>query len=140
VAEALSLVRVPEPGTVRVHPVPDTSVFVDPRHFQQILSNLVSNAIKYGAPPVEVSLGTTADAVTISIRDHGDGVPAEFLPHMFERYSRADTPAARRQKGTGLGLYIVRQLTEANSGAISHHHPPGGGSCFTVTLPRRAAA
>ncbi len=140
VAEALALVRIPEPGMVVVHPVPDTTVFVDPRHLQQIVSNLVSNAIKYGAPPVDVTTGTTVDTVTISIRDHGPGVPAEFLPHMFERYSRADTAAARRQKGTGLGLYIVRQLTDANGGAISHHHASGGGSCFTVTLPRRAPA
>lgn len=139
VSDTVTLVSVPSSDTIMVHPVPDTTIFVDPRHFQQILGNLLSNAVKYGAPPVELSVGTTTDAVTISVRDHGEGVPAEFLPHMFDRYSRAATATARQQKGTGLGLYIVRQLTEANGGAISHHHPPDGGSCFTVTFPKRAA-
>jgi signal transduction histidine kinase len=109
--------------------------FADPRHLHQILTNLLSNAVKYGAPPLALDARTGPDAVEIHVRDHGDGVPADFVPRLFERFARADTPASRGRQGTGLGLYIVRQLTEANHGTITYRDAPGGGACFAVRLP-----
>ena len=87
---------------------------------------------------MEITATPAADGVDISVRDHGDGVPAEFVPHLFGRFARADTPASRTKKGTGLGLYIVRQLAEANGGTIAYANHPTGGGCFTVRLPMTA--
>jgi signal transduction histidine kinase len=106
----------------------------DPRHLTQILMNLLSNALKYGVPPVEVTVDGR-NPVAIDVRDHGDGVPADFVPRLFDRFTRADTPASRARKGTGLGLYIVRQLVETNGGAVEYRDHPGDGGCFTVRLP-----
>jgi signal transduction histidine kinase len=134
-AQAIANVSGAGPDTVVVHDCPDRWVLTDPRHLNQILSNLVSNALKYGAPPVEITATPVADAVEITVRDHGGGIPAEFLPQLFGRFARADTPTSRVKTGTGLGLYIVRQLVEANGGAVAYRNHPAGGGCFTVQLP-----
>src|SRR5690349_6278784 len=135
VAEALAVIDTAHPEVIVVHELPDVAVAVDPRHLYQMLVNLVSNALKYGAPPIEISVSLRDGAIEITVRDHGDGIPVEFLPYLFDRYARAETEAARRHKGTGLGLYIVRQLAEANGGAVVHHSAEGGGACFTIVLP-----
>jgi signal transduction histidine kinase len=135
VAEALAVIDTAHPDVIVVHELPGVAVTVDPRHLYQMLVNLVSNALKYGAPPIEISVTPRTGAIEITVRDHGDGIPAEFLPHLFARYARAETEAARRHKGTGLGLYIVRQLAEANGGAVVHQNADGGGACFTIVLP-----
>jgi signal transduction histidine kinase len=118
----------------------DHWVLADPRHFHQILTNLLSNAFKYGSPPVEITIEPATEAVDITVRDHGAGVPADFLPRLFGRFARADTPTSRAKKGTGLGLYIVRQLVQANGGSITYRDHPGGGGCFTVRLPATGPA
>lgn len=138
--EAIATVCDGSPDSVVINDGPECWVLADPRHLNQILTNLVSNALKYGAPPVEITATPAAESVDISVRDHGEGVPAEFVPHLFERFARADTPASRTKKGTGLGLYIVRQLAEANRGTIGYADHPTGGSCFTVNLPMTAPA
>jgi signal transduction histidine kinase len=135
IAEALAATDNSRPGTVTACDPPDLSVIVDPRHLNQMLVNLLSNALKYGSPPIEVAAARRAGTVEISVLDHGDPIPEEFHAHLFERYARADTIAARRQKGTGLGLYIVRQLAEANGGTVTHRRPERGGNCFTISLP-----
>jgi signal transduction histidine kinase len=135
VADAVAVISGTTPDAVTVYEGGDHWVFADPRHLHQILTNLISNAFKYGCPPVEITVVAVGDAVEISVRDHGDGVPPDFLPRLFERFARADTPMSRAKKGTGLGLYIVRQLTEANGGAIEYRDHSTGGACFTVRLP-----
>ena len=135
-----ALAPLPEavPG-VYLAEVTDTVVTVDPGHLQQILVNLVSNAGKYGRPPIEVSARETRDGhVELRVRDHGKGVPAEFVPHLFDRYTRARTADAM---GTGLGLFIVRRLAEANGGEIRYDADAdadadaGPGACFVLRLP-----
>jgi signal transduction histidine kinase len=138
VAEAVAGVAAAEPAMVSIGCDHDLWILVDPRHFHQIVTNLLSNALKYGTPPVDITTARGDELVGISVRDRGEGIPAAFLPHLFSRFARADTPATRTKKGTGLGLYIVRQLAEANHGEIRYCHHPDGGGCFTVRLQATA--
>ena len=78
--------------------------------------------------------GTEGEAVTISLRDHGEGVPPEFVPRLFDRFSRAATGIAATVGGTGFGLYLVRQLALANNGDASYARAQPTGSVFSVHL------
>jgi len=125
------------PGLV-LHRLPDVPVLVDPGHLQQMVTNLVSNAGKYGRPPIEVSAEVRVDGwVEVRIRDHGNGIPAAFVPRLFDRYTRAD---ARQAHGTGLGLFIVRHLAEANGGSITYDPDGAPGACFVLRLEAAEAA
>jgi PAS domain S-box-containing protein len=105
---------------------------VDPSHLRQIVVNLVTNASKYGQPPIEVRASHVGSRCVITVSDHGLGVPPEFVPHMFDRFTRAKETAAK--PGTGLGLFIVRRLTEANHGTISYQAGQLTCSQFTIEL------
>ncbi len=110
----------------------DRLVLGDPLRFQQMLTNLLSNARKYGEPPIRVRVEACESGVAVHVEDQGPGVPAEFRPHLFQEYQRARGTDAR---GTGLGLYVVRALAEAQGGRVTYAPGPSGGSVFTVTLP-----
>ena len=110
--------------------------YVDRGHFTQIFANLVTNAAKYGAAPYAVRAGVVGDTVELALADSGPGVPAEFLPRLFERYARSEEARRGDQRGSGLGLYIVRRLAEGNGGSVRCEPTPGGGATFVVTLPR----
>ncbi len=110
----------------------DRLVLADPVRFQQMLTNLVSNARKYGEPPIVVRLESSEEGVHLHVEDHGQGVPAEFRPHLFQEYQRAKGTTAR---GTGLGLFVVRALVEAQGGQVSYSPGSTRGSVFTLTLP-----
>lgn len=115
-----------------------TSAFVDPAHLERIVVNFVSNALKYGAPPVDVEASENGAWVEIRVRDQGDGVPLEFVPRLFGRFARADTEATREKRGTGLGLSIVQGLARANGGDTWYEPNEPHGSCFGVRLPKPA--
>jgi len=107
---------------------------------EQIVDNLLTNALKYGArTPVELSAGLHGDQVRIQVRDHGDGVPLNQQARVFERFERAVGPGERRS-GFGVGLWVVRQLAEAMGGTVAIEDARGGGALFTVTLPQHARA
>ncbi len=108
---------------------------VDPLHARQIVANLVTNAGRYGRPPFVVSGQKGRDAIVLTVADRGEGVPAEFVPHLFDRFSRATTGVASTTTGTGFGLYIVRALARANGGDVTHAHATPTGAIFTLTLP-----
>ncbi len=108
-------------------------VRADPWRFEQMLNNLVSNAHKYGKAPVVVTVEADEHEVRIAVEDSGSGVPEDFRHRLFEEYARAPGTAAR---GTGLGLYVVKSLAEAQGGAVSYEPSLLGGSAFTMTLPR----
>lgn len=110
----------------------DLVVHADPDRVEQMVSNYLTNAGKYGVPPVLVSARAADGSVEIRVRDHGDGVPQGSIPRLFERYSEA---ANSRRGGIGLGLYIVRGLAEAQGGEAWYEESPGGGACFVVRLP-----
>lgn len=121
------VVHVPYPATIQT----------DPRALEQVLGNLVDNAIKYCPTGATVTLSAKLDEqlARLVVADTGPGVAAEHLPRIFERFYRVDTGRSRAVGGTGLGLSIVKHLVEAMGGEVSVESELGKGSTFTVTLP-----
>ena len=111
-------------------------VSADPDRLERILTNLLSNALKYSAPGTEVTvtLARQDGEVVTSVTDRGRGISPEDLPHMFERYYRG-REARERREGLGLGLYITKGLVEAHGGRIWVESEVGKGSTFSFTLP-----
>lgn len=123
---------------------------VDPQRIEQILSNLISNALRFtpdgGKIAVHLEIlsagmrvGGTLPAVQISVQDSGPGIPPEALPRVFERFYRADRSRSRSEGGSGLGLAIARQLAEAHGGSLTAANHPQGGAVFTLVLPVTAS-
>src|SRR6266581_660852 len=112
---------------------------VDPRRIEQVLSNLIGNAIKYSPEggPIEISMREDVGVETafISIRDAGIGIPAHQQTLIFGRFARADNARAYGLGGTGLGLYLCRELIERHGGRIWFESAEGQGSTFFITLP-----
>jgi PAS domain S-box-containing protein len=151
VSSVIEPIRVREPKhTIRAR-IPDRPVWakVDPLRIEQVIINLVENALKYGAPDpaadgpvataeVEIDLvdRDAAGMVTISVRDHGQGIAPEDRPRMFERFFRARAQA--QQPGLGLGLYISREIVTLHGGAIRAEFPDDGGTRLVVELPEAA--
>ena len=111
---------------------------VDARRIRRILQNLLGNAIDHGeAKPIDVYVDSDADAVAIAVRDHGIGMAASELEHVFDRFWRADPSRQRSTGGTGLGLAIALEDATVHGGVLEVWSKPGEGSCFRLTLPRR---
>ncbi len=110
-------------------------VLADPDRLDRIITNLLSNALKYGEAdsPVTIAARQEDGTVAIAITDQGFGIAPGELSRLFQRFYRA--PGGRKAEGIGLGLYITRLLVEAHGGAIRVESTPGQGSTFTVTLP-----
>ncbi|MEU5774920.1 HAMP domain-containing sensor histidine kinase [Streptomyces venezuelae] len=115
----------------------DPWVTADPLRLRQAIGNLVSNAVRHTPEggSVRISCRTTPEAVLIEVADTGTGIASADLPHVFDRFWRADKSRTRATGGSGLGLSIVRKLVEAHDGAVSAQSVPGKGSLFTVRLP-----
>jgi two-component system phosphate regulon sensor histidine kinase PhoR len=112
------------------------SVYADRRAVEQILANLVDNAIKYSPRArVTISAAQVDGEVLISVADTGPGIGEKHLPRLFERFYRVDRGRSREVGGTGLGLSIVKHLAEAMKGRVSVESQVGRGSMFTVHLP-----
>ncbi len=112
------------------------SVYADPDKIEQVLTNLVENAAKYGSPSGMRITGTVEeDEVAVEVHDVGDGIPAEDLPRVFTKFFRRDHG---RPTGTGLGLWISQGLVEAHGGHLTAASRLGVGSTFRFTLPTRA--
>jgi two-component system phosphate regulon sensor histidine kinase PhoR len=111
----------------------------DGDRLQQVLSNLVDNAIKYGRPKGRVIVGARSvheDIVEAWVADDGVGIPVEARDRIFERFYRVDKGRSREQGGTGLGLSIVKHIVQAHGGEVRVESELGKGSCFYFTLPR----
>ena len=118
---------------VRVHCLPHTRAAADPRHLERAVANLVDNAMRHGAGPIDITAHTTSHHVDVRIRDHGPGFPPQFLPKAFDRFSRPDT--ARTGGGTGLGLAIVAAIARRHGGTAHATNHPNGGAEVSLHLP-----
>jgi len=113
-----------------------STIEVDIERMRVALQNLLSNAVKYSPPEssVEVRVEPQRDALTIVVQDQGYGIPAEEIPHIFDKYYRGATPETQNTPGTGLGLYIVKQIAELHGGSVEVVSDPGKGSTFRLLL------
>ncbi len=108
--------------------------FVDRDKLERVLENLLSNALKYsGEASVDVAIRQEEGSAVVSVVDHGSGVPAEDLPHVFDRFFRGSQ--SNGSGGLGLGLYNARLIVEAHGGRIWAESPPGQGAEFYFSLP-----
>ncbi len=114
-------------------------VFADKDRVHQVVTNILSNAVKYSPEggSIEVDLGLDGKFAWFSVTDHGIGIPPDELPFIFERFRRVESGEAATISGTGLGLAIVKLLVEMHGGRIVARSEPGAGSTFTVYLPVR---
>lgn len=124
--------------TLTVHAGPDLRmVHADPDRLLQVLSNLLSNALRHTPPHGRITLSTRVehDQVTLSVQDTGPGIAPEHLPHVFERFYRVDSSRHQEQHESGLGLAIAKSIVEAHGGTMQVKSVVGAGSTFSVILP-----
>jgi signal transduction histidine kinase len=140
IARALEDIGEERAAEVEVTCAPGLRVEADPDHVQRILVNYITNAFKYGRPPVLVEARNTGPYVEFVVRDHGEGIPPGFEDRLFHKFSRAETEVTRQEKGAGLGLSIVQGLARANDGEAWYEANRPTGSCFGVRLPGMRAA
>jgi signal transduction histidine kinase len=109
----------------------------DPKALLRVVDNLVSNAIKFSPPGAKVVLGVREHGghVAVSVTDNGPGIPADETPLLFQKFSTTSVRATKGERGSGLGLYIARRLTELQGGAIHVRTARGWGTSFEVELP-----
>jgi signal transduction histidine kinase/CheY-like chemotaxis protein len=113
-------------------------VFADAGRLQQVVWNLLTNAIKFTdkGGEIKVETGLVGSKIQLSVTDTGEGIEAEFIPFLFERFTQADSSKSRRHGGLGLGLAIVRHIVEVHGGAVfAHSEGRGKGATFIVQLP-----
>ena len=123
---------------VRVRAPRVLPVRVDARRIDVVLANLCGNALKHGGEPVELTVHEYVDALLIEVADNGPGIPEDALPHIFERFYKADK-ARGRSEGSGLGLAIAWENARLHNGELSARNRPEGGAVFTFRLPRPSA-
>ncbi|MCO5761986.1 MAG: ATP-binding protein, partial [Chromatiaceae bacterium] len=109
----------------------------DGQRFQQVLSNFLSNAVKFSPPdsPVTVRLERVDDRVRVAVTDQGPGIPDDFRDRIFQKFSQADASDTRARGGTGLGLAITKELAERMGGSVGFESAPGQGATFFVEFP-----
>lgn len=125
-------------NVILVNDVPEMSVRGDSIRLEQVFSNLVDNAIKYGRQGGRVNIGAIkagVDKVEVFVKDDGPGLPAESLERVFERFYRVDKARSREQGGTGLGLSIVKHIVQSHGGRVWARSEPGQGATFFFTVP-----
>jgi len=124
---------------VRVHAPRVLPVRVDARRIDVVLANLCGNALKHGGEPVDLSVHEYPDLLLIEVADRGPGIPQDALPHIFERFYKADK-ARGRSEGSGLGLAIAWENARLHDGELAARNRPEGGAVFTFRLPRHRPA
>lgn len=139
VGDALSAISAD--GAVQVSVNAGLSVGADPFHLRQIVTNLVTNALRYGEPPVVVTaVEDSGGTVTLRVRDQGPGVSQAAVPGLFERFAKSATPKPEVTVGlaSGFGLYIAARMATLNHGRLVYE-PAEAGACFALTLPGSVA-
>jgi len=143
-AQVVRMLEAPESQLVEMHPLqaaPSPVVLADKRRLERILVNLIENGLQHGAAPLDVECrlaglgaGTGLRTVAIAVTDAGPGIPVQHLPHIFDRFYKAD-PSRSSSRGSGLGLAIARENARLLGGDITAANIPHGGARFVVTLP-----
>ncbi|HEX7383984.1 MAG TPA: ATP-binding protein [Burkholderiaceae bacterium] len=111
-------------------------VYVDREMWEKVVLNLLGNAFKFTFEGrISVTLREDGDAALLQVADTGIGIPAEALPHLFDRFFRVEGARGRTQEGTGIGLALVQELVRLHGGSVGAHSTPGRGSVFSVRLP-----
>jgi two-component system, OmpR family, phosphate regulon sensor histidine kinase PhoR len=121
--------------------IPDLNARADPDRLEQVIGNLIDNAIKYGKPEGKVVVTArpaNGAQVEVSVQDDGPGIPPAALERVFERFYRVDKARSREQGGTGLGLAIVKHLVQSHGGKVWARSDLGHGAAFSFTIPRDA--
>lgn len=110
---------------------------IDPQRIEQILNNLLGNALRHSPKnqPIELDIVYNSQNINLAIHDNGPGIPAEELPYIFDRFYKSDKSRIRSNGGTGIGLSISRKLAEAHGGDLRAENHPEGGAIFTLVLP-----
>lgn len=126
-----------DPSAVTVAVGEDLRVIADPRRLEQVVVNLLENALRFGLPPVEVRAGPSGSGVGVELEviDHGEGVDPALVPTLFSELRSLTGRPRRPPAEGGLGLALVRGLVEAMGGRVRYEHIGGGGAAFVVTLP-----
>jgi signal transduction histidine kinase len=139
VIEIFDLVAQEKTIAVKAAVPPDLSVPADRNRVRQVLANLLDNAIKYtpAGGHVDITAEARPDGVCITVRDTGEGIPPEEIPRIWERLYRGDK--SRAQRGLGLGLSLVKAITNAHGGTVMVESTPGKGSAFSIHLPSQIA-
>jgi len=130
-----ALASVEDPAVVHLRIPDEFTVFADPRRLEQIVANLVENALVHGAPPVVVDATQLDNMVEVAVTDHGGGVPPALIPTLFSRLDTLSRHDRDRTAGTRLGLFLVKGLVEAMGGRIWYDPVEGNGSVFRLRLP-----
>jgi signal transduction histidine kinase len=140
VAERLQMTTSSHTIEVNLNGLVDDSVTADRDHLEQVLDNLVTNAIKFSPEggTIRVSIRDLADSVVLSVQDPGVGIPSAQLEDIFGLFYQAEDPVSRRTGGMGLGLYISREIVNRHGGRIWAESEPERGSTFNVSIPRAA--
>jgi len=123
--------------------LPDLTAHADENRLEQVLANLIDNAIKYGRSQGNVIVGGKSledGKIEVFVKDDGPGIPAESLDRIFERFYRVDKARSREQGGTGLGLSIVKHIVQNHGGEVWAKSEPGKGATFFFTLPASPAS
>jgi len=130
-ADAKNIVLTPAGGDLPL-------VMADQGRLEQVLVNLVDNAVKYTAPGGRVVIAVTEEGeyVRVAVQDTGPGIPAESIPRLFERFYRVDTGRSRQEGGTGLGLAIVKHIVQLHGGTVRAENNAGPGATFSFTLKK----
>ncbi len=128
--QQVSLELIPAPASI-------PALNIDPIRLEQVLTNLLSNALRYTPAGGKIDLSITPQdgVVRLAVHDSGPGIPAQSLPLIFDRFYRVDKSRARNEGGTGLGLAIARQLARLHGGDLVAANHPEGGALFTLSLP-----
>jgi signal transduction histidine kinase len=120
---------------VKLSVAPELEAVVDPDAFDRIVSNLIVNAARYGANPIEISAEQRDRHFRLTVEDRGQGVPVEFVPELFERFTRSHASAEGHGEGAGLGLAIARSYAQAQGGDLLYEPAQPHGACFQLVIP-----
>jgi signal transduction histidine kinase len=117
---------------------PDVSLNIDPVRIEEVVTNLIDNAMKYGPEdkPIDIEIAEDADAVRVAVRDHGPGIAPDQRERIFEAFHRAGS----QTRGVGLGLHVAREIVKLHGGSLDVQDGAGGGAKFVMSLPRENSA